>query len=193
MQWETLSSSYVYKDNWFTARRDRCKTPGGKIVDPYYVLEFPDWVNGVAFTKEGQIIMIRQYRHALGRTLLEIPGGCIDPDDPDPEFAMRRELLEETGFSFEKITALGTISPNPSTNSNITYMFLAEGGEKIQEQKLDPNEEIEVLFYSPEKVIQLLGENQILQSLHATCLFYAFQHLGWLEMKYQSPKSEVRR
>lgn len=182
MKWETLSSSYVYKDNWFTARKDRCKTPEGKIVDPYYVLEFPDWVNGVAFTKEGKIIMIRQYRHALGETILEIPGGCIDDTDPDPEFAMRRELLEETGYDFEKITCLGKISSNASTNSNITHMFLAEGGEKIQEQQLDPNEEIEVLFYSPSSVIKLLQENKIMQSLHASCLFYAFQHLGWIEI-----------
>jgi 8-oxo-dGTP pyrophosphatase MutT (NUDIX family) len=180
MQWETLSSQYLYRDNWFTARRDRCRMPSGKIVDPYYVLEFPNWVNAAALTEDGNVLLIRQYRHALGETLLEIPGGCIDDTDASPLDAMKRELLEETGYAFTHIAAIGEISPNPSTNNNLTYMFLAQGGKKIQEQSLDPNEEIEVLTYSPAAAIKLLQENKIRQSLHATCLFYAFLKLGWL-------------
>jgi 8-oxo-dGTP pyrophosphatase MutT (NUDIX family) len=185
MRWKVLSSEYVYKDNWFTARKDRCRMPSGKIVDPYYILEFPDWVNAAALTESGDIILVRQYRHALGETILEIPGGCMDPEDNNAETAMRRELLEETGYIFDTVENIGEISPNPSTNSNMTYMFLATGGKKIQEQQLDPNEEIEVLVYPPAEVIRLLRENKIRQSLHATCLFYAFQKLGWLKWEVQ--------
>lgn len=180
LKWKTLSSGYVYKDNWFTARKDRCEMPSGKIVDPYYILEFPNWVNAVALTEEGKILMVRQYRHALGETILEIPGGCMDEADKNPEAAMRRELLEETGFEFDSVEGIGDISPNPSTNSNITFMFIARGGRKTHEQSLDPNEEIEVLELSPVEVIQLLKENKIRQALHVTCLFYAFIELGWL-------------
>lgn len=180
MQWETLSSQYLYRDSWFTARRDRCRMPSGKIVDPYYVLEFPNWANAVAITEDGNVLLIRQYRHALGETLLEIPGGCIDDTDASPVAAMKRELMEETGYAFSEIAPIGEISPNPSTNNNLTYMFLAQGGKKVQEQSLDPNEEIEVLTYSPAATIKLLQENKIRQSLHVTCLFYAFAKLGWL-------------
>src|SRR5699024_3063874 len=127
--------------------------------------EYPDWVNAVAFADDDRIIMIRQYRHALGEVSLEIPGGCVDAKDASPMEAMQRELLEETGYTFSKMTALGTISANPSTNNNITHMFLAEGGEKIQRQQLDPNEEIEVNSYSTEEVLQLLFEHKIMQSL----------------------------
>lgn len=182
LKWKVLSSRYVYHDNWFTARRDRCEMPSGKIVDPYYVLEFPNWVNAVALTEAGEVLLIRQYRHAIGATILEIPGGCIDPEDTDPEAAMRRELLEETGYAFESIERLGDISPNPSTNDNLTYMFLARGGRKVQEQHLDPNEEIDVLPCKPEAVLKLLNENRIPQALHVTCMFYAFQKLGWLKL-----------
>lgn len=182
MNWTVLDSKYLYRENWFTVRSERCETPGGKIVDPYYVFEFPDWVNAAALTREGDILMVRQYRHALGETILEIPGGCVDEEDENKEAAMRRELLEETGYAFDTVESLGEISPNPSTNTNITYMFLATGGRKIQEQQLDPNEEIEVLLYKPGEVIRLLKEHQIRQSLHATCLFYAFLKLGWLKM-----------
>lgn len=182
MKWTVLDSKYLYKETWFTVRSERCKTPEGKIVDPYYVFEFPDWVNALALTEEGDILLVRQYRHALGETILEIPGGCIDDTDADTEAAMRRELLEETGYVFDTVESLGEISPNPSTNTNITYMFLARGGKKVQEQHLDANEEIEVLTFKREEVITLLKENKIRQSLHATCMFYAFLKLGWLTM-----------
>lgn len=180
LKWKQLSATYLFKDDWLTARKDRCEMPDGRIVDPYYVMEYKDWVNAVAFTKEGKILMIRQYRHALGEVTIEVPGGCIDQEDASPSEAIKRELLEETGYSFKRIMPLGTISANPSTNNNITHMFLAEGGEKVQDQNLDPNEEIEVLTYSSEEVIQLLLSNKIMQSLHVSCLFYAFQHLGIL-------------
>lgn len=180
MDWKLLSSEYLYKDGWFTARHDRCEMPSGKIVDPYYVLEYPNWVNAVALTGSGDIILIRQYRHALGQTILEIPGGCMETGE-EPAQSMRRELLEETGYAFDTLEPMGDISPNPSTNSNLTYMFLATGGRKVQDQHLDPHEEIEILTYSPRAVMKLLEENRIMQSLHATCIFYAAMKLGWLK------------
>lgn len=180
LDWELLDSEYLFKDNWLTARKDRCRMPEGKIVDPYYVLEYPDWVNALAITEKGEILMIRQYRHAYGKTIVEIPGGSMDPADDSPRTAMQRELLEETGYLFEVFDYLGSISPNPSTNNNLTHMFIAKGGRKVREQQLDHNEEIEVLLMTPDEVMKLLEENKIVQSLHVTNLFYAFLQLGWL-------------
>lgn len=183
LEWKLISSEYISRNTWFTARKDRCRMPSGKIVDPYYVLEFPDWANAVALTETGEVLMIRQYRQAMGETILEIPGGCIEKEDASPEIAMRRELLEETGYEFASVENLGIVSPNASTNSNMTHMFLATGGRKVGEQQLDPNEEIEVLLYSQQEVLKLLAENRIMQSLHVTCLFYAFLRLGLLSLE----------
>lgn len=182
LSWQTLSSEYLYRYDWFTARKDRCMTKEGKIIDPYFVLEYPDWVNAMALTEDNKVIIVRQYRHAYGETILEIPGGVLDSTDDSPEIGMRRELLEETGYSFSNVEYLGKISPNPSTNTNITHMFLATGGVKTSEQQLDHNEEIEVYLYSIDELKQMLKENQIMQSLHATCLFYGLARLG--VMKY---------
>lgn len=44
MNWKTLASTYLFKDDWLTVRADKCEKPDGKIIDPYYVYEFPDWV-----------------------------------------------------------------------------------------------------------------------------------------------------
>lgn len=177
MEWKLLHSEYIHKSDWLTARQDRCLTPAGKIVDPYYVLEYPNWVNGVAIAEDGNVIMVRQYRHGFGQTMLEIPGGAMDPEDVSPEVAMRRELLEETGYAFEKVIALGDICPNPASSNNLTYMFLATGGKKVQEQQLDQNEEIEIVSITMDELKQMLKTNQIRQALHVTCIFYALQHL----------------
>ncbi|MEI9942651.1 MAG: NUDIX hydrolase [Chitinophagaceae bacterium] len=182
MKWKILSSEYLFHDLWFKVRKDKCETPSGKIVDPYYVYEFPDWVTAVAITEEGKIIMERQYRHALGTVDLEIPGGCIDDTDASPQDAIARELLEETGHTFSSYEYLGKTSANPSTNSNIMHMFLAKGGKKVAAQDLDPNEEIEISFVTIEELKQMIRENKLIQSMHITCILYALEKLG--ELKY---------
>lgn len=185
MEWKLLSSEYLHKEPWLTLRKDRCVLADGRIVDPYYVLEYPDWANGMAVTEDNKVILIRQYRHAIGKVLLEIPGGVIDPTDATPEIAMKRELLEETGYAFSEIYSLGAVAPNPSTSTNLTHMFLALGGKKVQEQQLDHNEEIEVILADIAEVERMLKDHQFLQSLHVSCLFYGLQ-------KYKELKAAPR-
>ena len=182
MKWKILSSEYLFNDLWFKVRKDKCETPQGKIVDPYYVYEFPTWVTAVAITEDGKIVMVRQYRHALGETCIEIPGGCVDDTDSNLEEAIKRELLEETGYSFSSYEYLGKISANPSTNSNLMHMFLATGGKKVASQELDHNEEIEIELATIEELKQLLRENKIVQAMHVTCIMYALEKMG--ELKY---------
>ncbi len=181
LKWKILSSEYLYKATWFTIRKDKCETPDQKIIDPYYVYEFPTWVTAVALTENNEVVMVRQYRHALGETIMEIPGGCVDDTDPSLQAGIERELLEETGYTFTDYEYLGKISPNPSTNNNLMHMYLARGGRKVQEQQLDHNEEIEVYLFSIEEIKQMLKENKILQALHVTCLFYGLNKLGYME------------
>ncbi len=177
MKWKILSSEYLFNNLWFKIRKDKCETPGGKIVDPYYVYEFPSWVTALPVTEDGKIVMVKQYRHALGETCLELPGGCVDDTDKSFEEAIARELLEETGYVFSSYESLGNISANPSTNNNLMHMFLAKGGKKVADQKLDGNEEIEVVILGIDELKQLLKENKIIQAMHVTCILYAFEKL----------------
>jgi len=183
LKWRVISSEYLFNDLWFKVRKDICETPAGKIIDPYYVYEFPTWVAAVPVTEDGKIIMVLQYRHALGEVCLEVPGGCVDDTDKDFQQAIAREILEETGYSFTSYDYLCKISANPSTNNNLLHMFLAKGGKKVSEQQLDGNEEIEVDLFTVEQVKQLIKENKIIQSMHVTCIMYAFEKMGELLVK----------
>jgi len=176
LKWQKLSTRYLVKEQWATLRVDTCDLQNGIVKDDYFVLEYPNWVNAVALTVDNEVIMVRQYRHAGDIISLEIPGGVIDGDEK-PEDAVRRELLEETGYSFQTIALIATLYPNPATANNVTYTYLLTGGIKTQEQHLDEHEILNVEKYSIAEVKQLLLENKIDQSLHASALFYGLLKL----------------
>jgi len=182
LRWEKMDSKYLLKDTWATIRVDTCKKPDGVIITPYYVYEFPNWVTAVAFTKDGRIILEKQYRHALGEVMYEIPGGCVDATDKNLEDAIARELLEETGYQFERFEYLGRTSANPSTNTNLMHMFIAYGGEKVQGQELDHGEDLEVLIVSYKEFLDLLMNGAFIQSMHTTCIYSALKKMGKLKI-----------
>jgi ADP-ribose pyrophosphatase len=181
MQWKTLSKEYISNHIYFTARKDRCQRDDGTIIDPYFVVELPPTATALAVTADQQILLVEQYRHPIGQVIAETPGGFIDPGE-DAVTGMKRELLEETGYSFTDIEYLGRIAANPAVLDNFTSMFLATGGVRVSGQKLDHNEEINVKLVSMEELVNMLQNFEIKQSLHANCVFYALQRLGKLRI-----------
>lgn len=178
-KWTLLDSKYIIQRPWATLRVDKLQLPNGNIKDEYYVLEYPTWVNMVAFTEDNQLLFVRQYRHGASKILIELPAGVVDEGE-EPEEAARRELLEETGYAFESIEYICQLYANPATSGNLTYTYVLKGGKKVQEQQLDSSEDIEVVVMGIAEAKQFLFDNNIGQSLHASALFYSFQKLGLL-------------
>lgn len=170
---KVLSSKYLMKEPWCTLREDKIQLANGVIVPNYYVLEYPNWVNVLAITKDKKFLMIRQYRHGTQTVNYELCGGCVDPTDASPLHAAQRELLEETGYGNGKWTFNLKLSANPSTTNNWTYNFIAEDVEPIGTQHLDGGEDISVHLLSVEQVLELLKQNDIIQSVHA-CAFWKY-------------------
>jgi len=172
-KWTVLETEYLIRRPWLTARRDVAQLPDGRINPEYYVLEYPDWVNIIAITTEGEFVLERQYRHGLGNTCYELPCGVIEKGETPLE-AAKRELLEETGFSGGEWQEWMTLSPNPATSNNLAHSFLAVGVTKTSGQHLDPTEDIDVYLKSAQFVKELLENNQILQALMAAPLWKYF-------------------
>ena len=113
MRWRTLSSETLIARPWLTARRDKVELPDGSIYDEYYVLHYPTWINVIAETEDGRLILERQYRHALDVVSMEICAGVVEKGETPLEGA-QRELQEETGYIGGEWTELMTIAPNSS-------------------------------------------------------------------------------
>ncbi|MCD7899502.1 MAG: NUDIX hydrolase [Bacteroides sp.] len=170
-KWEVLNSHYLFREPWFTARKDTVKLPNGHQIPSYYVLEYPDWVNIIAITKENKFIFVRQYRHGLGEINFELCAGICEPEDSSPLQSAQRELLEETGYGNGIWQSYMILSPNPSTNTNLTYCFLVHDVELISSQHLEDTEDLSVHLLSIEEVKELLQNNQIKQALMAAPLW----------------------
>ena len=176
LTWKTLSSTYIHTGPWATLRSDRCEMPNGHIVEDYYVLEYSNWVNAVAITEDNKILIVKQYRHAAEIISTELPGGVIDAGET-PEQALRRELLEETGYQFDDFELLCMTYGNPSTANNKTWCYLARGGKKVQGQVLDEQEDLIVVQHTLDEVKDLVLNNKIAQAMHCAGLFYALVKL----------------
>ena len=124
--WRLIESTYSYRDRWLTLRSDSVRLPNGNTLSPYHVIEVADWVNVVAISASGHVLLVEQYRHAVGRIMLEIPAGHVDPQE-NLEAAARRELLEETGYGGGTWHALGALHPAASRFTNQVHAFLAVG------------------------------------------------------------------
>jgi ADP-ribose pyrophosphatase len=176
--WTIVSSKYIVNDPWVKIRADTCRLPNGRVISPYYVYEHKPWVTIVALTPDHEVVMINQYRHGAGRIILELPGGTLDGRDSDPAQAARRELLEETGYSGTQFKAIGQVSADPASHTNLTHCFLVTGAVPTAGQQLDDTEEIDVVLVPLDEAVQLAADGKILQALHVSALFFALHTLG---------------
>ncbi len=143
------------------------------------MVELDVTVCALGITENNEAILVKQYRHPIRQTIIEIPGGFVDKGE-NPKKAMARELLEETGYEFADIEYLGEVAANPGLLSNYTKLYLATGGRKVSDQDLDANEEIEVVLVPVERMKEMLLQNEIPQALHSCCVLYALLKMKML-------------
>ena len=148
-------------------RQDSVQLPNGRVIDDYYIWEFPPWSNVLAITKNREFVLIRQYRHGIGKVFYELPAGVHDKAGESILKSAQRELLEETGFGGGSWSPLMELSANPALQNNITYSFLAVGVEETRKQELDATEEISVHLVTLDELRSIVLDGRMMQSLHA--------------------------
>ncbi len=182
LRWQMLSSEYVYRDRWFQARADSCRFPDGRIIEPYYVVELPDWCNMVVVTEDEKIILVRQYRYPVDQVTYELPGGVIEKGE-DPRTAAKREMEEETGYTTDDVEFIMKLAPNPAINNNTAYFFLAKNARPAVSTNPDAFEDIDIVSFSKEAIIRLVEENKMQHGVQIGPLYAAFVKLGWLRYR----------
>lgn len=177
-QWKVRESRRILAKPWLTVRQDAVELPNGNVIPEYFVFEYPDWVNVIPVTEDGRIVLVRQYRHGIGRVCWEIPAGVVEKTDPTPLAGAQRELLEETGFSGGVWEELMQTSGNPAAFNNITYCYVARGVRATDVPHLDAGEDLSWSLHTPDEVRALLERGAFVQSLMAAPLWKFFSRIS---------------
>ena len=158
MEERTLDSKQIYEGRRVSLRVDRVVLPGGRETTREIAV-YPDCVAVVAVDDEDNVILVRQYRHAVGRELLELPAGGIEPGET-PEESARRELEEETGYSASKVERIGGAYTAPGYSTEFMHLFLATGIEPGPSRAED-DEVIQVMPVPLSRVGDLVSSGEV--------------------------------
>jgi len=137
--WKVLESKHAVADRWLRLRTDVVSSPTGRILSPCPVVEAPDWVDVIALTGDRNIVLVEQYRHGVRQVRTEFPAGTVEAGE-EPLAAIKRELLEETGYASDEWHLLGSAPVYPLLQTNRIHSFLALNARKIAGQDLDEGE-----------------------------------------------------
>lgn len=164
IRWQKTGSEPGPELPLFKVRYDLLRHPSSGEEFRRMVLEAPDWVNVVATTTDGELVMVEQYRFGIGDFTIESVGGIVD-DGEAPFDTAKRELLEETGYGGGVWRSLGAIQANPATQNNLVHIWHAEGVQLIQKQDLDPGEAIQVHLMSIDEVKKAIADGRFLNAI----------------------------
>ena len=155
---ETLSSKVIYQGRAVNLRVDTVKTENGKTTSRE-IVEHSNCVAVVVLDAEDNVILVRQFRKAVDKNLLEIPAGGIDPDE-QPLDSVARELQEEIGYLPQKIEKLGGFYAAPGYSTEYLYLYMATQLEPSQLVAED-TENIEVVKVPLAKISDLIASGDI--------------------------------
>jgi len=130
----------------------------------FYSIKPPDYVTAFAETKDGKVIILKQYRPVVEDYTFELPSGHMEKGET-PEQAMIRELKEETNCQGKNAILLGEIIPDAGRLENRLWAFYINDLEIKQPQVLDKNDGIDVYYVSHKELFEMITEGQLNQAL----------------------------
>jgi len=177
--WKVLSKRQVIDTPYLKIRSEQLELPDGSIIDDYFIIENRGWVGIVPMTEDGRFILNWQYKHGIGRQVLEFPAGGIDEHEDDPLLAAHRELMEETGYSVEpgKIELLAHMLANPTGAVTEIWWYLAHDVRKTGSQKIDPVEVIENILVTPTELLQYIHSGEFAVQGQIAAAYMALERL----------------
>jgi 8-oxo-dGTP pyrophosphatase MutT (NUDIX family) len=192
--WEVLSSQQIIDTPYLKIRCEQVKVPNGPLIPDYYIIENRGWVGIVPFTPDGRFLINLQYKHGIGLEVLEFPAGAIDPHETDPLETARRELMEETGYSFsdDQVEFLALMYANPTGALTRVWWYLARDVRQTGVPKEDPVEVIENQLITPAELLDLIHTGRFAVQGQISAAYMALERLGFLTPVPELQKSAVK-
>ena len=175
--WKVLSAEVVYDyPPYLRVEKQKVLLPDGRRIEDYHKLVMPNFCVICALTEASDLILLRGYKHGIGRIELSLPGGFIEPNE-DPLVAAKRELIEETGYSAEEWQPLGEFVPNGNYGGGQGYVFIAKKARRAQNPNSGDLEAAEVEVVKMGKVQESIRDGEISSLSLVAAIGLATQHL----------------
>lgn len=176
-----MRSDVVIETPFIRLRRDRIELPGGKLIDDYYVRESRGFTIVFALTPDERVVLVRQYKHGIGTTLLELPAGAIDPGEA-PAACARRELAEETGYVADppELELAGSFVYDPTSSTTRYQVFIGRNARPLVATSFDETEDIAVELATLDQVRAYVRDGTIQVGAHVASIYYVLDRLGKL-------------
>ncbi|MBC7087263.1 MAG: NUDIX hydrolase [Tissierellales bacterium] len=169
---KTMKSERIYDGKILNLRVDTVELPDKKY-SKREIVEHPGAVAIVAINQDNEMVVIRQYRKAIDKVLLEIPAGKLELNE-EPIESAKRELKEETGFTAEKIEYLTEFYTSPGFSNEKVYLFLAQGLTPGN-QELEIGEHIDVECFKLDELIKMIKFGDIVDSKTIVGIMYYYE------------------
>ncbi|MBV6623944.1 MAG: NUDIX hydrolase [Rivularia sp. (in: Bacteria)] len=174
---QLLKQRLLYRGRKFDFEVNRLRLPN-KSVGDWECIRHPGGALAVPVTPEGKLIVLRQYRFAVGGRLLEFPAGTVEEGE-SPFQTIQREIEEETGYRARKWQKLGNFFLAPGYSDEIIYSYLAQDLEKSEGSlSLDEDEDIEILFLTPAELEKAILEGDAVDSKTISSFILARPYLN---------------
>ena len=158
--WRSLGRHLVLGGAWLQAGTERFALPDGRTVDDFHWVEAGGWAMAAAVTAGGELVLERCFKPGIGRVALVLPAGGVRSGERPLE-AMRRELLEETGYASDRWEPLGSFRLDPNYGVSTGHLFLAREARRVAEPRSDDLEEIEVVTLGLDRALAALASGEI--------------------------------
>ena len=126
------TTSILRREPWIEVFEEHIRLPDGRLVDDFYSIRLPDFVVVAPVTEDGDLVLVRHYRHGPRRVTHSLPSGFIEGAE-SPGEAAKRELLEETGYAAGEWSALGSYVVDGNRRCGLEHVFLATGVRRVSE------------------------------------------------------------
>ena len=157
--WPRERSEEVGDFRHFRVRRDWNRSPRTDEVRDFYILDMPDWVQVIALTPSGDLVMVEQFRPGNRAVTIEFVAGLVE-DGEAPDTTALRELQEETGHCGAEATVIGEVFPNAALQNNRLYIVLVSDCRPDGERDQDPGEHIRPSTRSPEEIDAMIADGR---------------------------------
>jgi ADP-ribose pyrophosphatase len=155
---KTLSSETIYNGKIINVQLDEVELPNGKTSKRELVYH-PGAVAVIALTKEGRMLMVRQFRKPLERSIVEVPAGKLEKGE-NPEECARRELEEETGYRSENMSHVASFYTSPGFSDELIHLYFTDELTEGQ-QNTDDDEFVELMAVTLEEALELVRQKEI--------------------------------